>query len=251
MGQRAMQATFHSPSSMEITLEQPPTAEDRRRLRRLPLFNAANDATVQDILARTPISTVSRHQLAVREGTVPNSIIAVLSGRLALSTQISGEQPVVINIVGREEFVMPGAAIVASPYPLSARAVEETRIAIIPLPELWTAAEGDPGFAMDLARLASTEWQALLSMLKDYRLRSAPQRFAAHLVRLARTAGRSDSGPVEVELADDRKTLASLLGMTPENLSRTIAQFRDRGVTVSGRQVSIADVAALANFADV
>jgi CRP/FNR family transcriptional activator FtrB len=146
---------------------------------------------------------------------------------------------------------MPGAAIVASPYPLSARAIEETRMAIVPLSDLWAATERDRGFAMDLARLASGEWQALLSMLKDYRLRSAPQRFAAYLVRLAKDSGCAESGAVEIELVDDRKTLASLLGMTPENLSRTIAQFRDRGVVVSGRMVSILDIAALAAFAGV
>jgi CRP/FNR family transcriptional activator FtrB len=246
-----MQATFNLNSSLDISLEQPPTAEDRRRLRRLPLFAGANDATIQDLLARTPISLVQRHQLAVREGAVPNSVMAVLSGRLALSTQMSGEQPVVIGIVSREELVMPGAAIVASPYPLSARAIEETRIAVVPLADLWAATERDRGFAMDLARLASGEWQGLLAMLKDYRLRSAPQRFAAYLVRLAKEAGRAESGAIEIELPDDRKTLASLLGMTPENLSRTIAQFRERGVIVAGRQVTIADVAALAGFAGV
>jgi CRP/FNR family transcriptional activator FtrB len=246
-----MQSTIHNHPGLDGGLDQPPTAEDRRRLRRLPLFAGASDATVQDLLTRTPVSIVQRHQLAVREGAVPNSVMAVLSGRLALSTQMSGEQPVVIGIVGREELVMPGAAIVASPYPLSARAIEETRIAVVPLADLWAATERDRGFAMDLARLAGGEWQALLSMLKDYRLRSAPQRFAAYLVRLAKESGRADTGAVEIELVDDRKTLASLLGMTPENLSRTIAQFRERGVVVSGRSVSILDIAALARFAGV
>lgn len=246
-----MQATFHNYSGLDVSLEQPPTAEDRRRLRRLPLFAGADDATVQDLLARTPVNVVQRHQLAIREGAIPNSVMAVLSGRLALSTQITGDQPVVIGIVGREELIMPGAAIVASPYPLSARAIEETRIAVVPLADLWAATERDRGFAMDLARLASGEWQALLAMLKDYRLRSAPQRFAAYLVRLAKEAGLGESGTAEIELADDRKTLASLLGMTPENLSRTIAQFRERGVVVTGRMVKIADVAALGAFAGI
>src|SRR4051812_34470060 len=246
-----MHATFHSHPASDVSLEQPPTAEDRRRLRRLPLFTGASDATVQDLLARTPINVVQRHQLAVREGATPSSVMAVLSGRLAPSTQISGEQPVVIGIVNRDELVMPGAAIVASAYPLSARAIEEARIAVVPLADLWAATERDHGFAMDLARLASGEWQALLAMLKDYRLRSAPQRFAAFLVRLAKESGRPESGPAEVELADDRKPLASLLGMTPENLSRTIAQFRERGVTVSGRMVNITDLGTLAAFAGV
>ena len=146
---------------------------------------------------------------------------------------------------------MPGAAIVASPYPLSARAIEETRIAALPLTDIWSATERDHGFARDLARLAGGTWQVLLATLKDYRLRSAPQRFAAYLVRLAQEFGRPAHGPVEVELTDDRKTLASLLGMTPENLSRTIAQFRERGVTVTGRHVQIHDLDALVGFACV
>jgi CRP/FNR family transcriptional activator FtrB len=246
-----MHATFQSHPSLDGTLEQPPTAEDRRRLRRLPLFAGATDATVQDLLARTPVNVVPRHQLAVREGAIPNSVMAVLSGRLALSTQAMGEQPIVIGIVSREEMIMPGAAIVAAPYPLSARAIEESRLAVLPLADLWAATERDRGFAMDLARIASGEWQCLMSTLKDYRLRSAPQRFAAYLVRLAKQSGRPEGGAVEIELADDRKTLASLLGMTPENLSRTIAQFRERGVIVSGRLVSILDIGALAAFAGI
>ena len=55
-----MHATFHNHASADVSLEQPPTAEDRRRLRRLPLFAGANEATVQDLLARTPISVAQR-----------------------------------------------------------------------------------------------------------------------------------------------------------------------------------------------
>jgi hypothetical protein len=36
-----------------------------------------------------------------------------------------------------------------------------------------------------------------------------------------------------------------MLGMTPERLSRAMARLRERGVTSHGRQVVIADVAAL------
>jgi CRP/FNR family transcriptional activator FtrB len=68
-------------------------------------------------------------------------------------------------------------------------------------------------------------------------------------VRLAAAAGQPHTGIAEVELVDDRKTLASLLGMTPENLSRTIAQFRERGVVVNGRSVTIANIGSLADFA--
>ncbi len=233
----------------EPTLEQAPSAEDRRRLRRLPLFANASDATIHDLLAFAPIATVGRNQFVVREGTTPGSLFAVIGGRFCLMTQASGEQPQVIAMVGRGELIMPAAAIASAPYPLTARAAEESRVASFPLATLWRAADNDPAFAADLARIACGEWRAMIHQLKDYRLRSAPQRFAAHLVRLAIGAGLPQQGPAELELVDDRKTLASLLGMTPENLSRTIAQFRDRGVVINGRSVTIVDLAGLAAFA--
>lgn len=233
----------------EATLEQAPSAEDRRRLRRLPLFANASDATIHDLLAFAPVTTIGRNQFAVREGTIPNSLLAVAGGRFALMAQVAGEQPQVIAMAGRGELIMAAAAIAASPYPLTARAAEEARIVSFPLATLWSAADRDRGFAADLARIACGEWRAIIGQLKDHRLRSAPQRFAAYLVNLATTSGQPHRGPAEVELVDDRKTLASLLGMTPENLSRTIAQFRARGVTVTGRAVTIADLGSLADFA--
>ncbi|HVO04559.1 MAG TPA: helix-turn-helix domain-containing protein [Candidatus Cybelea sp.] len=220
-------------------------------MRRLSLFSGASETSIQDLLSRVAVVGVGRHQLAAREGTTPQNLMVAISGRLALLTQVPGDQPVVIGIVGRDELVMPSVALAGAPYPLSARAVEDVRIALIPLAELWSVAARDHGFALELARLAGGEWQTLLALLKDYRLRSAPQRFAAYLVRLAHESGRPQIGAAEVALADDRKTLASLLGMTPENLSRTIAQFRERGVVVSGRNVAIADLGTLAAFAGI
>ncbi|HVT51087.1 MAG TPA: helix-turn-helix domain-containing protein [Dongiaceae bacterium] len=233
----------------EATLEQAPSAEDRRRLRRLPLFANASDSTIHDLLAFTPVATIGRNQFAVREGATPNSLLAVVSGRFALMTQAAGEQPQVIAMAESGELIMAAAAIAATPYPLTARATEEGRVAGFPLATLWSAADRDHGFAADLARVACGEWREMVEQLKDYRLRSAPQRFAAHLVRLATAAGQPHQGAAEIELIEDRKTLASLLGMTPENLSRTIAQFRERGVVVTGRAVAIADIGALAAFA--
>jgi CRP/FNR family transcriptional activator FtrB len=245
-----MQTALHSHSTVDI-LDQPPSAEDRRRLRRFPALAEAGDATVQTLLGQTPITVVPKHEAVVREGIVPTGLVAVITGRLSLVTQMPGEQPAVLAMVGRGEFLMPSAAIAGSAYPLTARAVEETRIASIPLGAIRSAVEQDPGFCSQLARLAGGEWMTLLAQFKDYRLRSAPQRFASYLVNLAQAGGRAQNGGAELELPDDRKTLASLLGMTPENLSRTIAQFRERGVVITGRLVSIADLAGLAAFAGI
>ncbi len=50
-------------------------------------------------------------------------------------------------------------------------------------------------------------------------------------------------------MAFDKRTLASRLGMTPENLSRNLAMLAKYGVKTAGRDILIEDSAALERFA--
>jgi CRP/FNR family transcriptional activator FtrB len=51
-----------------------------------------------------------------------------------------------------------------------------------------------------------------------------------------------------IELTVDKRTLASRLGMTPENLSRNLALLAKYGVKSSGRDIAIEDPSALGKF---
>ena len=61
------------------------------------------------------------------------------------------------------------------------------------------------------------------------------ERLANYLLRQDRVQG----GSGHVTLPLDKRTVASLLGMTPENLSRAFATLRPYGVKVEGGQVEL------------
>jgi CRP/FNR family transcriptional activator FtrB len=50
-------------------------------------------------------------------------------------------------------------------------------------------------------------------------------------------------------LPHDKRTLASLLGMTPENLSRAFNTLKPYGVQVDGAQIQLADIGSLETLA--
>jgi CRP/FNR family transcriptional activator FtrB len=51
------------------------------------------------------------------------------------------------------------------------------------------------------------------------------------------------------KLPIEKKALANLLGMRPENLSRSFGELADLGVEVDGAKVTIVNMAALTEFA--
>jgi CRP/FNR family transcriptional activator FtrB len=242
-----------------------PTAEDRRRLRHLPLLGEMGDEPGARLIAAASVVSIAKDQEILREGAKPAAMLTILNGKVALvakpalgsSSDSASESPAgltpssshgqqaVLGLLNTGDIIMPATVVEAMPYPLSAIAIEPTRIASIPIAVVRAAMEQDPRFAALLMRSAAESWRQAIGLLTDQRLLSAPQRFAAHLTRLAGVR----RGRVCFEIAEDRKTLASLLGMTPENLSRTIGQLRSIGITLNGRRVEIADVATAAAYA--
>ena len=54
---------------------------------------------------------------------------------------------------------------------------------------------------------------------------------------------------MDLQLRGEKKLLASLLGMTPEALSRAISALSKHGVVVEGSRIEITDHDALVKFA--
>lgn len=82
----------------------------------------------------------------------------------------------------------------------------------------------------------------MVRAVKNQKLRSGVERLANHLVMLR--ASEPGAG-ANVVLRHEKRVLASLLGMTPENLSRAFAALRKIGVGVSGAVVTISNINAL------
>jgi len=68
---------------------------------------------------------------------------------------------------------------------------------------------------------------------------------ANFLLRQQRRAG----GKPMFDLDFEKRRLASVLGMTPENLSRAMKGLRAHGVSVDGTRVTVTDRDALERFA--
>jgi CRP/FNR family transcriptional activator FtrB len=124
---------------------------------------------------------------------------------------------------------------------MSARTLERSEVLMIPGDAIRTAMRLDTRFAMAVSRDLAGGYRGLVRAVKNHKLRNGAERLANYLLSLR---AADESGSV-VRLHYEKRVLASMLGMTPENLSRAFAALQARGVSVQGAVVSLSNLAAL------
>jgi len=95
--------------------------------------------------------------------------------------------------------------------------------------------ETEASFAQAISGELADSNRRYVRELKNQKLRTALERLAAWILKTDMLHGSSG----KFRLGFGKRTLASLLGMTPENLSRTFAILKESGIHMSGREISI------------
>jgi CRP/FNR family transcriptional activator FtrB len=137
------------------------------------------------------------------------------------------------------------ACVCDEPYLMSARTLERSQIVMIPVADVRVALRHDPDFAMAAMRELANGYRTFVRHAKDLKLRSSQERLAAYILHQSRCSGDAATIVLPVE----KRHLASYLGMTPENLSRSMKALQDHGVAVQGMRVTIIDRVHLAAVA--
>ena len=91
----------------------------------------------------------------------------------------------------------------------------------------------------------ANRYRVVIRAYKEHRLRNGVERLANYLLR----ANERTSGAGQFELSEDKRTLAALLGMTPEYLSRTFSALKKYGVEVNGRKIRLTNLDDLIHLA--
>jgi CRP/FNR family transcriptional activator FtrB len=93
----------------------------------------------------------------------------------------------------------------------------------------------DVRFSSAVALELSGCYQGLVRAIKNQKLRGGVERLANYLLA---QQSRQGGGPT-LTLPHEKRFVASLLGMSPENLSRAFANLADYGVEVDGPRITI------------
>jgi len=205
-------------------------------------FSLVDDGLLGELADDAILLTLVEREHLFHMGEEARYFFLLISGALAMyRSNHDGEEKV--YRMAKAGDAVAEAVMFAEPclYPLSAQALEPSRLYRLPRRNLLAIAERCPAFAMSMLRaMAGTICQAI-NRIDLLTTTGAEQRLAAYLASQHRRQGST-----RLTLPVNGNVLAAQLGVTPVTLSRQLSRLRQGGV-ISGqkRTICLLDVAAL------
>jgi CRP/FNR family transcriptional activator FtrB len=213
-------------------------------VRALPLFKGMREAHFNTLMGAALLQAFPPRVLLVREGELPDFLHVLVQGSIELFAS-HGERETTIDILVPTSTFILAAVIRDEVYLKSARTLEQSRVLMIPVGAVRGIFGRDSTFARAVVDELAVRYRTVVRALKNQKLRTTTERLANWILQAdARNGSRG-----HLTMPFEKRTLAALLGTTPENLSRSFATLASHGVASEGRAIAIKDVAKLRQVA--
>lgn len=213
-------------------------------IRDLDLFKTMAEKNFSDMMNAAYLQTFPSQVELIREGDPADFFYVVIEGCVELFAKSNDRETTMAMVRPVGTFIL-AAVLKDAIYLMSARTCDRSKIVMIPSQDVRSAVNKDQEFAGSIINELAGCYRAVVKEQKNLKLRTTVERLANRLIKFHAEQGGNNT----IELPYDKKTLAALLGMTPENLSRGFNTLKPYGVTVKGNYIDILDFESLAALA--
>jgi CRP-like cAMP-binding protein len=180
----------------------------------------------------------------ITQGDVPTDLAFILEGRVSLTCERSDGEQAVIDVLDAGQVTPLANIVLASASQVTVTALTAVRARVLSAHTFRNLLREDGDLSLAVMQKVAQAWSRMVDQNKALKLQNTNQRLAHFLLQHT----DADDGAVEVRLLDERRLMARRLGMTPESLSRAIAQLQSCGVEFNHQRVLIRDVDRLRQF---
>ncbi len=203
-------------------------------IRGLPLFKDMTDDAFAELVRGAYVQSFPQGMELITEGDPCDFLHIVVDGSVELLGGWGGRETTMTILRADATFIL-AAAIRDGANLMSARTLERTRVIMLPAQDVRQVFQTDPAFARAVVMELAHCYRGVIKSVKGLKLRTSIERLANYLLKWQVKTGGNDTFTLTIE----KRRLASVLGMTPENLSRAIKSLRPYGVIIDGQTVRI------------
>jgi CRP-like cAMP-binding protein len=191
------------------------------------------------------------NEVIFRKGDAGQGMMAVLSGRVKISSAAGKDKEIVLTIIDPGEVFGEIALLDGKPRTADATAMEATELIVLDRRDFLPFLERHPEVCLRIINVLCDRIRHTNEQLEDTLFLLQSARLAKALLRLAREYGRKTPEGVRIDLKLSQRELGSLVGMRREGLNRQLGEWRDDGlIAIEGGRIAIRDLAKLEEVAE-
>lgn len=216
----------------------------KKIIRSLPLFSGMIEENLDAMLGGSFLQRFPASVVLFSESDLTDFLYILVDGQVELFASANNREGTMTLLKPVATFVL-ASALIDSAYQMSARTLQSSQILMIPAENVRVAMRKDRDFAQKAVLELAGCYHGVVRAYKNIKLRTTVERLANYLLVQHRRQGEKGVITLPVE----KRTLASMLGMTPENLSRAFATLKPYGVKVDGTDIRFQKLDDLQMFA--
>lgn len=206
------------------------------------MFSELGAEQIDMIAEHCQLLDAPRGSSIFNRGDPARGLYLLLRGQLKLGVTSPQGTEKVISIVSPGESFGEAVLFMERQFPVYAQATLDAQVLLVPKNVIFSLLDKDPFVARKMLAGLSVRMHQMIQDIEMLSLQSCSQRFIGYLLQIS--ADAPDAG--SITLPASKATIASLLNLTPETLSRTITKLQQSGlIEVNGKDVTITDVAML------
>src|SRR5579863_5118592 len=223
-------------------------SSQRQLLRRSPLFARLADADLDALLAHAATSRHAAGDQIFAKGDPGNSMMAVLKGRVMISTPSPDGRQMVLTVMHDGDVFGEIALLDGGERTADASAMTNCELLVVPRRSFLSMLERRPELGIDLLVVLCERLRRTNEQVEDLAFLDLEARIAKVLVRLAEenAAAGSPGKPVSVQIS--QRALGELVGGSRESVNKHLQDWKRAGIIATEKGgIAIRDPEALAD----
>lgn len=191
-----------------------------------------------DVCSRKAQMRFSRGEVVFESGTKPEDFIYLKSGLLKYYTTLPNGKTQILSLAKPFDTIGILTLFNEEKASYTVSALEDSTVCYIPLSQITDFISKNGSFALDFVHKMSSAANHLIFKQLQIKNKNIYGRLADILLELSDEIYKNKV----FDLPVSRRDLADMIGMTTENVIRTLSEFRrDELIEISGKRITILD----------
>lgn len=228
-----------------------PTQEEKRELfERHFLLGRLNSQEIDALLAYTRVERYRAGREIFCKGSPGDSLMAVLNGRVKISSLSPEGKEIILNIINPGEIFGEIALLDGKDRTADAAAMTDCELLVVSRRDFMPFLERRADLCLLLLSVLCARLRRTSEQLEDVSFRHLQSRLAKTLLRLGRKTGAPKGRPIQIDLKLSQRDLANIVGGTRESINKHLHVLEKSGaIGLERGAVVIKDVTALERLA--